>query len=876
MKLTLCSAILCSLLSAWAAEPKRIYLAEDDHTDLMWTADADTYDRVFVEMLDHHLKAADETAANPPMYRHRFNCDGFCWLRAYQQKKTPEEFARLVARIKDGSISVPMNQVVSCYGGQPLEAVLRGMYDAGRMERQHGLKFDLAVAMENQTLPLGLASLFAGSGARYSWRGVCACATRMDKKALGHREHEIYWWTGKDGQRLLLKWYSHDGDIGTYYEGSDPVKAIEHVDRDPGFLSRYVDPKTRAPYRVAGVFGFGGDDLARKSGVKPPPVIPGVPGLHKLVSSVYRDPFSLVAQQMSDDTRQVIVSNEQDFFIDFEKTHGASLPSQSLTYGNEWDLYSASMSETTARAKRVIEKLRTAELLTALVYRKYPAFMQRHAPARDRAFQAIGLYWEHNWTADGVISRAQRAAWQELLVEQIESYVDSIMGEALVRLGGMIPRPENAKRFLVCNPLGWKRTQHADHPYTGSSEVHVRDLTTGKDTPHQLIRIHGAPHLRILASDVPSAGYKVYEIIPGKGDIASTDAATITDNVLENAAVKLVVERDGAIRSLVDKLHGHTELAATLDGWKLNDFAANSDDGAALEIANRGPVSVTVRARSDAALANTTHITLYRDSDRIDIENELTENFSDVRHWAFSLALADPSVHTEEVGAVILDKPQSQGGDYANTHARYDYVTVNHFADMSAGGHGITISSPDLSFARLGSSTPSHLDTATPQIHFLAGGQVDGLYLGIHAQNGHHYFLQRFGLRAHNGYQQASAMRFALEHQNPFITAPIISKDSPTPYPEAEYSLVSVSDPEVMLWALKVHEDGIEQGLVARLWNQSSKSSHVKLTLPQPLRSAQTLTHLETKRSDLPLVNGQLEVTLPAQGLDTYRLDLAP
>ena len=61
-------------------------------------------------------------------------------------------------------------------------------------KRRHGLKFRMAVAMEDQTLPLGLASLFAGAGAQYSWRGVCGCASRLDNKVLGARPREISWW----------------------------------------------------------------------------------------------------------------------------------------------------------------------------------------------------------------------------------------------------------------------------------------------------------------------------------------------------------------------------------------------------------------------------------------------------------------------------------------------------------------------------------------------------------------------------------------------------------------------------------------------------------------------------------------------------------
>lgn len=874
-----CLTVLTCLFLALSAraQQKRIYIANDDHTDFMWTADADTYARTFVEMIDWHLKLADETAGNEPAYRNRFNCDGSYWLWNYEQRKTPAEFARLIGRIKDGTISAPMNLVVSCYGGQPSEAVLRGMYYAGRLERRHGLKFRMAVAMEDQTLPLGLASLFAGAGVQYSWRGVCGCASRLDNKVLGARPREISWWTGHDGQRLLLKWYSlGPHGVGGYLEAGSPAAAIKYVDSDPGFLKRYVDPKTGAPYQVAGLFGYGGDDLARKTGITPPPEIPGVPGLQKLVSSPYCDHFHVIANQQSNEKRQVIVSNEQDFFEDFEKTHGATLDSQSVTYGNEWDLYSASMSETSARAKRAVEKLRSAELLAALVSLKYPDFMKRHTASRDRAFNAIGLFWEHNWTADGPISRPQRAAWQELIATEIETYVNSIQGEAIVRLGGMIPRPEKANRFFVLNPLGWSRTQHADFLYTGSADIHVRDLTTGKDVPHQIVKLDGARNLRILATDVPSAGYKVFEILSGKGNAPTDDAATAKDKVIENAAVKLVIERDGAIRSFIDKRRGNTELAASILDLKLNDFSEKSDDGEPLRIENSGPVSVTIRARSEAGLAHSTAITLYRDSDRIDIHNELNANFSDVRHWAFSFALNNPATQTEEVGAINLNKLKADGGDYADTHARYDYLTVNHFADMTDadGTKGVTISNADLAFAKLGVSTDKVLDIGTPQLNFLAGGQVDGPSLGIRAQNGQTRFTQRFALRPHGNYDATAAMKFALEHQNPFITGPIISKGG-NDYPETTHALLAIDNPNVLLWALKVHDDGIEKGLVARLWNVSDAAEKAEISMMTGLSSAHRMTHIETDIEAVPLTkSGAARTSFGSQQMQTYRLNL--
>src|SRR5206468_1250669 len=142
------------------------------------------------------------------------------------------------------------------------------------------------------------------------------------------------------------------------------------------------------------------------------------------------------------------------------------------------------------------------------------------------------------------------------------------------------------------------------------------------------------------------------------------------------------------------------------------------------------------------------------------------------------------------------DKLQSAGGDYATTHARYDHITLNHFGDFtdSSDSKGMTISNPDLAFARMGSSTVTNLDTETPQLNVLAGGQVDGAALGIPAQNGNAHFLQRFGLRAHASYDRTAAMEFALQHQNPLVTGSIISEKDGGVYPEAQYSLLSIDN----------------------------------------------------------------------------------
>src|SRR5581483_7682392 len=628
--LAVASLLLLCACTAFSQTPRRIYLAPDDHTDYMWTLDEEGYRQAFVEMLDFYLNQIDATAGNPSPSQARWNCDGSFWLWIYERNKSAADFNRLMSRIRDGHVSSPLTALVVCYGGVPAEAVLRGMYYPGSLERRFRLRFPLAVAMENQTLPYGLGSLWAGAGAKYSWRGICGCATRVSTP--GDREHDIYWWGGMDGSRVLMKWNTlfDNTSIGGYAEARDTFGVVGLVDGNATFKSRY-------PYDVIGAFGRGWDD-----------------------AKTFTTDFVTAAQQLSTPNRQVFCSNEQDFFQDFEATYGGSLPTVAASFGNEWDLYCASMAEVSARVKRAVEKLRSAEAMATLVSLQNPGFMTDRRAARDQAWMNLGLYWEHDWTANGPVSRQARGDWQRRIAGEIEAYVNKLQTDAATALGGLIKKNGAGTRFQVFNSLSWSRTDVADLPYTDTNPVFVVDLTNNQETPSQIVTVNGQRFLRVLARDVPPVGYKVFEIRPGAGG-GFPNAATVSGGVIENDRYRLTVADRGAITGLFDKTRNR-EFARAVNGRFINDLGPGSGS---LQVENAGPVSVTLRADASGPLSHTSRITLVRDKDRIEIRNDITQNFSDVYTWGFGFNLDSPDVWHEEVGAVIRAKLLTQGGHYS-------------------------------------------------------------------------------------------------------------------------------------------------------------------------------------------------------------------
>ncbi len=818
------------------AQPKRIYIADDNHTDYLWSGDDVQYRSVFTSTLDYYLTQAENTAGNPSDARSRFNCDGSLWLWEYERNRTAPQFDRLIGHIRSGDITVPLNTLVLLYGAMPAEAVLRNMYYAGRIERRENLRFPLVVPMEDQTLPGGVASLWAGAGARYAWKGVCGCVTRT---SWGNRPREIYHFQGPDGASVCMKWNTMragNQSVGGYAEARNPDAVVDYLDSDPAFLAVW-------PWPVSAAFGYGWDDLQTTTGA-----------------------FVGAALAKANASRRVIVSNEVDFFQDFLANYAGQIPTFGGGFGNEWDLYTASMGEVTADFKRHVEKLRTAEALATVASLQDPGFMSGREAARDRAFVACGLYYEHDWTGDGVVARSRRAQFQRATLRDLAAYVDSLHDQALAAVASRVSQPGGTERHLVFNPLSWARTDFADLPLAQAPPVHVVDVATGAEVPSQLVGSGPGARLRILASNVPSVGYKVYEVRPGAGQ-SFPPSATVAGAAMDNGLYAVTLGGRGQIASLVDHKDAGRQLVAP--GGALHDAGSGAGSVA---VESAGPVSTTLRVVAGGSPAHETRVTLYAGVDRVDVEGLVTENFGGTVAYASAFDLPGAVTRHEEVGMIARVARAAQGGDYADQNARTDYLTFNHFVDLSQAGRGVTLSNWDSPFFQAGNSTVSVLDGSTPAIRAVVGMQVDGPNLGMPNQDGDSRFLNRFALRTHGAYDPAAAMGMALEHQNPLVAARLTGGPSGA-LPAASWSLLSLPAPDVLLWALKPAEEGISSGVIARVWNLAEGTRTLQLSLPATgITQARSVTHIETDAGAATLVSGVLQDDLARQQMKTYRL----
>ena len=104
------------------------------------------------------------------------------------------------------------------------------------------------------------------------------------------------------------------------------------------------------------------------------------------------------------------------------------------------------------------------------------------------------------------------------------------------------------------------------------------------------------------------------------------------------------------------------------------------------------------------------------------------------------------------------------------------------------------------------------------------------------------------------------------------MTGALIGNDT-GPFPGTTYSLITVTDPNVLLWALKPAEEGIGRGVIARLWNVSDAPATATLTFTPGLSAAQRTTHIETDLAPVALAGTDaISAAFARQQILTYRL----
>lgn len=389
---------------------------------------------------------------------------------------------------------------------------------------------------------------------------------------------------------------------------------------------------------------------------------------------------------------------------------------------------------------------------------------------------------------------------------------------------------------------------------------------------------NGKLHLLVQAT-VPATGFTVYDVrLSGKG---KNNKISLDTKTVENSVYKLVLNDNGDIVSLFDKVHGK-ELVKENKSIRLALFTENkSYEWPAWEImkstVDESPVSITENVKihliENGILRKTLcveknygksvfrqYIRLYEGnlSNRVDFYNEVLWNTSNALLKAEFPMNIDNEKATYDLGLGSVQRGN-------NTLTSYE-VYSHYWADLTDknGAYGVTI----MNDCKYGWDKP---DNNTLRLTLLHTPETQNSYTYQDRQDmGYHTFT--YSISGHNGQLDMAQASQSAEVLNQRIKA-FITQEHKGELGRS-YSFVSSNNENVAIKALKKAEDSDEY--VIRVYETGGISGQeAVITFAKDILAAVEADGTEKTIGTADFDGCKLNVSVGRNGIKTYKIRLA-
>jgi len=558
---------------------------------------------------------------------------------------------------------------------------------------------------------------------------------------------------------------------------------------------------------------------------------------------------------------------------------GDSLPVVRGDGGPYWEDGIASTARSAALERETEMRALAAEKFSTLSSFVDPR-RRPEAEVFKQLWNDMVLYDEHTWGDNRSESNPQcQEAVQQLAVKEgfasdAKKQVDYLLHRSLAALADSISDPEGT--VLVFNPLSWQRSSLVEMDLDKGLEL--VDLTTRQTIPYEILSTGPSyHHIRFLAQDLPSMGYKAYAM-RGASEKAPAPP-TSSETTMENQYYRVALDAEsGAVKSIFDK-ELNKELVKTTSPYRFDQYlyvtGADKLPNRAVQYSPAAPlpefsihpagsgrlVSVTqqpfgVVARLESQGVNTprieTEVILFNGRKRIEFINRLykAEVYTkEAVYFAFPLAMAHPQFRYEiQNGFVDPGRDQLPG-------AGKEWFSVQHWVAAEESGMSVALVPVDASLVCLGDifrgTWPKEFGQRPGTIFsYVMNNYWDTNYAG--GQGGD--FTFRYVLTSGEQLPPASLSRLGWEEMAPPELDQITSQDkalaSPRPLDAAQGSFIQVDQPNVVLVTWKSAEDG--DGSILRFLEVGGQAATVSVEAPRlDVKSAWSSDALERKHAAL-------------------------
>lgn len=431
---------------------------------------------------------------------------------------------------------------------------------------------------------------------------------------------------------------------------------------------------------------------------------------------------------------------------------------------------------------------------------------------------------------------------------------------------------------LVFNPVGWKRSGVVEVDVQMPAAVSQVSVLDSKDRllASQILSLDSRTNrfrLLVRVQDVPSMGYEVLHVAPGKRPFSSDlkeDGTTIENDLLKVAAdpvsgcITSIYRKKARVESLASGACGNeielfTDTPQGDDAWNIDpgtlDHYTALTKADVVKVIESGPLRSAIRvSRTWRNSRMDQDIVLYAGSDQVEVTNDIDWHETHVlMKVAFPLA-ASSRMATYEIPFGTIDRPTTRENSWDK--AKFEVPALN-WADLGDGKNGFSL----INNSKYGYDCAGDVLRLT-----LLRSPVEP---DPNADRGHHHF--GFVLYPHAGdWKSALSIRRGYEYNNPMIGMQVAPHAGDGPL---SYSFIALNQDNVTLTAVKKVEDA--NGILLRFYEWKGESGTVQIHVPPGAESA-TMTNLMEKPEGAPLTitnSGDVEVQFHPYEIVSVRVD---
>ena len=812
-----------------------VYITNDACSDYTWGFNEEDTRRAFAELVRAHLDEMRRTDGESPENRSRYNMsitqEALCFLERYPGRKQ-----ELIARIREGRLYVSPFLNNSLWGFQSIESALRTLYPSRRLEKETGVRFDVAEHIEEPALPWGMASLLSGAGIRW----VSVPFYDYDSTFPALTNPPLFALEGPDGSRLRVVLDAWASSKANYTQGARLLREPKLILDEA--LPQYQRLGSAYPVCVILASGTHGD-TSPKSGEQARAFAEAI----IRYNSAGGDRPRLFNATLPQFCRAV---DEAEARVPFLKVLRGCL-------GHSWDLWPVSLAGYVATMREGERQFLAAEALLARAMDVRPEVAGQTRTTRERAEWVWSMLADHAWNGTDDANKNVNATLRRNWSEELLRLSAGLREQAWSALG-----LRKASGLTLFNSLSAPRSGLVciEEPKDGL-RIGAGDVVLAS----QAVEREGRRELCFLSPEAPGFGLLTLNWTSRPGPARERNQLSASPAGLESPFYRLTADPvTGGIGSIIHKATGRElvsrDRARSLGQTVYFDGREHTLSNVQTGVVAAGPVFATLRIIGVAAgLTVTSFVTVFADLDRIDFDIRVHKPVTSVEQrlcHLFPVHSKGTVLRLETPGAIIRPAPQP-GGDLlpgADTHR----FAVQGFVDVSMpDGPGVTIAPVDAFALRL------DLDPLT----FEALGNDQNYKEVVRDQHGVTDFRFRYSLRAHAGpYNQAEAIVWSRS-----VTTPLLVMQGSLPATVKTEPPVSVDPRRALATCFKPADDPADGGRILRVWELAGECTPLAVAAPGA-RSAKRTDLVERNLGNLPLNGGRLRLDLPAHGFAAVRL----